>query len=118
MVFVVIARGWALERKVRRQTAVMSARTEVEADLERQRSRILEDINESRPLPEILVQIVAMVSSTVGDAPCWCEIADGETLGDCPEEPDKLRIVRASIDSRVGPALRRSCRTQTGYAAG
>ena len=56
VVFAVIARGWALERKVRRQTAVMSARTEVEADLERRRSHILEDINESRPLPEILLR--------------------------------------------------------------
>ena len=41
------ARGWALERKVRRQTAALAARTEAEADLERRRSRILEDINGS-----------------------------------------------------------------------
>jgi diguanylate cyclase (GGDEF)-like protein len=105
VVFVVIARGWALERKVRRQTAMMSARTEAEAELERQRSRILEDINESRPLAEILVQIAAMVSSALKGAPCWCEVADGERLGDCPEEQQSLRIVRATIDARVGPAL-------------
>jgi diguanylate cyclase (GGDEF)-like protein len=105
VVFVVIARAWALERKVRRQTAIMSARTEVEADLERQRSRILEDINESRPLAEILVEIAAMVSATLDGAPCWCEVADGERLGDYPREQSSLRIVRASIDARVGPAL-------------
>jgi diguanylate cyclase (GGDEF)-like protein len=105
VVFVVIARGWVLERKVRRQTAMMSARTEAEAEVERQRSRILEDINESRPLSEILVQIVAMVSSSLHGAPCWCEIADRERLGDCPLEQDSLRIARASIDARVGPAL-------------
>jgi diguanylate cyclase (GGDEF)-like protein len=105
VIFVVIARGWALERKVRRQTVVMSARTEAEADLERRRSRILEDINESRPLAEILLQIAAMVSSTLGGAPCWCELTDGERLGDYPEELNNLRIVRASIDARVGPAL-------------
>ena len=105
VVFVVIARDWVLERKVRQQTAVMSARVEVEADLERQRSRILEDINESRPLAEILMQIAAMVSSTLGNVPCWCELTDGERLGDPPQEPDNLRIVRASIDARVGPAL-------------
>ncbi|MGA2653438.1 MAG: GGDEF domain-containing protein [Terracidiphilus sp.] len=105
VVFIVIARGWVLERKVRRQTAVMSARIEVEADLERQRSRILEDINESRPLAEILMQIAAMLSSTLGGAPCWCELTDGERLGDCPQELNTLRIVRASIDARVGPAL-------------
>jgi diguanylate cyclase (GGDEF)-like protein len=105
VVFVVLARGWVLERKVRRQTAVMSARAEVEADLERQRSRILEDINESRPLPEILMQIAAMVSSKLGGAACWCELTDGESLGDRPQKLDNLRIVRASIDARIGPAL-------------
>jgi diguanylate cyclase (GGDEF)-like protein len=105
VVFVVTARGWALEHKVRRQTAVMSARSEIEVDLERQRSRILEDINESRPLAEILMQIAAMVSSTLGGAPCWCEVTDGEKLGDCPEDQNNLRIVRASIDAHVGPAL-------------
>ena len=105
VVFVVIARGWALERKVRRQTALISTRTEVEAELERRRSRILEDINESRPLAEILVQIAAMVSSTLEGAPCWCEVAHGERLGDYPEEQHSLRIVRASINARVGPAL-------------
>jgi diguanylate cyclase (GGDEF)-like protein len=105
VVFVVVARGWVLERKVRRQTSVMSAHIEVEADLERQRSRILEDINESRPLAEILMQIAAMVSSTLGGVPCWCELTEGESLGDCPEELNNMRIVRASIDARVGPAL-------------
>jgi diguanylate cyclase (GGDEF)-like protein len=105
VVFVVIARGWVLERKVRRQTAMMSARTEAEAEVERQRSRILEDINESRPLAETLVKIAAMVSSSLRGAPCWCEIADGDRLGDCPREQDSLRIVRASIDARVGSAL-------------
>ncbi|MGD0941152.1 MAG: GGDEF domain-containing protein [Terracidiphilus sp.] len=105
VVFAAISRQWALERKVRHQTAVMSAQTEAEAELERRRSHILEDINESRPLTEILLQITAMVSSTLGDAPCWCEISDGERLGDCPSEQNNLRIVRASIDARVGPAL-------------
>jgi diguanylate cyclase (GGDEF)-like protein len=105
VVFVVIVRGWALERKMRRQTAIMSARTEIEAELERRRSRILEDINESRPIAEILVEITAMVSSTLEGAPCWCEITDGRRLGDCPREQDSLRIVRSTIDARVGPAL-------------
>jgi len=105
VVFIAISREWALERKVRHQTAVMSARTEAEAELERRRSHILEDINESRPLSEILLQITAMVSSALGGAPCWCEITDGEKLGDCPSDQDNLRIVCASIDARVGSAL-------------
>jgi diguanylate cyclase (GGDEF)-like protein len=105
VVFVVIARGWVLERKMRRQNATMSARAETEADLERQRSRILEYINGSQPLSQILVQIAAMVSSTLEGAPSWCELADGERIGDYQHEQRDLRIVRASIDARVGPTL-------------
>jgi diguanylate cyclase (GGDEF)-like protein len=105
VVFAVIGRGWALERKVRRQTAVLSALTEVEAELERQRSRILEDINGSRPLAEILEEIAAMVSATLQGAPCWCEVADGARLGRYPKEQHGLRIVRAEIPARSGPAL-------------
>jgi diguanylate cyclase (GGDEF)-like protein len=105
VVFAVIARGWALEHKVRRQTAVMSALREAEAELERRRSSILEDINGSRPLAEILEGIAAMVSSMLEGAPCWCEVADGATLGDCPTEQQGLRIVREEIPARSGPAL-------------
>ena len=105
VVFVVIARGWALEHKVRRQTAAMSAQREAEAELERQRSRILEDINGSRPLAEILEKIAEMVSSMLEGAPCWCEVADGARLGDYPTEPQDLRIVREEIPARSGPAL-------------
>ena len=105
VVFVVIARGWALEHKVRRQTAVMSALREAEAELERCRSSILEDINGSRPLAEILEEIAAMVSSTLEGAPCWCEVADGAKLGRYPKEQQGLRIVREEIPARSGPAL-------------
>jgi diguanylate cyclase (GGDEF)-like protein len=105
VVFAAIARGWALEHKMRRQTAVLSARTEAEAELERQRSRILEDINGSRPLAEILEGIATMVSSTLEGAPCWCEVADGAKLGSYPQDPQGLRIVREEIPARSGPAL-------------
>ena len=105
VMFVVIAKGWVLERKVRRQAVVLSARTEAEADLERRRSRILEDINESRPLSEILAQILAMVSSSLGGAQCWCRLADEKSLGNWPPDQGSLRIVSASINARVGPAL-------------
>jgi diguanylate cyclase (GGDEF)-like protein len=105
VVFAVLARGWALEHKVRRQTAILSACTEADAELERQRSRILEDINGARPLDEILEEIAAMVSSTLQGAPCWCEATDGERLGSCPPEPHGLRIVQAEIPSRSGAPL-------------
>ncbi|MGO9775209.1 MAG: diguanylate cyclase domain-containing protein [Terracidiphilus sp.] len=105
VVFVVIARGWALEHKVRRQTAAMSAQREAEAELERHRSSILEDINGARPLAEILEKIAEMVSSMLEGAPCWCEVTDGARLGDYPTEQQDLRIVREEIPARSGPAL-------------
>jgi diguanylate cyclase (GGDEF)-like protein len=90
--------GWKLERKVRRQTAALAAR-------ERQRSRILVDINGSRPLEEILNKIVGVVSSTLEGAACWCELADGTKVGSSPQELHNLEIVRVKIDARSGPAL-------------
>jgi len=106
------ARGWSLERRMRRQTAVMAARNEAEAaqerrmaELEQRRSRILEDINGVRPLAEILEEIAAMISFRLNDAPCWCEIADGARLGTCPPEGSGLRIVSEPIPARSGPAL-------------
>jgi diguanylate cyclase (GGDEF)-like protein len=112
LVFAVSAWGWTLRRKVRLQTAALAKQIEAEvaierrtAHLERQRSRILEDINGSRPLAEILEGIAAMVSSTLEGSPCWCEVADGAKLGACPKEPRGLRIVREEIPARSGPAL-------------
>ncbi|MGA2276760.1 MAG: GGDEF domain-containing protein [Terracidiphilus sp.] len=104
--------GWTLERKVRQKTAALAIRIEAEAaqerrsaQLEQRRSSILEDINGSRPLAEILEAIAAMVSSTLDGAPCWCEIADGAKLGDCPAGQSNLRIVSAVIQARSGPSL-------------
>ena len=98
VVFAVIARSWLIERNVRRQATTM-------AEIERRRSRILEDINGSLPLAEIIEEIAVMVSFTMSGAPCWCEITDGETLGTCPKEPQGLRIIRAEISARSGLAL-------------
>jgi diguanylate cyclase (GGDEF)-like protein len=92
------ARGWALERKVRRQTAKL-------ANLERRRGRILEDINGSRPLAEILEEITELVSFQLQGAPCWCEIIDGARLGICPPQLTNLRIAQEKIPARSGPPL-------------
>lgn len=62
------------ERKARHQNATM-------AYIERRRGKILEDINNSRPLAEILENITGLVSTRLGGAPCWIEVADGATLG-------------------------------------
>jgi diguanylate cyclase (GGDEF)-like protein len=83
----------------------MAARNEAEAILQRQRSKILEDINSSHPLAEIVEAIAKMVSYQLGGAPCWCEIADGARLGDEPPGKGVLRIARKDIASRSGPLL-------------
>ena len=105
VVIAVGAWGAVMMRKVHGQTAAMAARTEAEAALERRRSRILEDINGSRPLAEILEEITDMISFKLEGAPCWCEIADGARLGMFPPDRDRLRVVRSEISGRSGPPL-------------
>ena len=107
--------GWTLKRKVQQQAKVLAARAAAEADAERrnarlqqQRSRILEDINGSRPLAEVLEEITELVSCQLNGAPSWCEITDGPRLGRAAET-DGLRIVREPIFSRSGPPLGTIC---------
>jgi diguanylate cyclase (GGDEF)-like protein len=111
-VMIVGAKGWALERKVRRQASALAARNEAEAAqerltalLEQQRSQILEDINSPRPLAEIIEQITAMVTFSLNGAPCWCEVADGAKLGQQPVDDKGLRIVCEVIAAHTGEPL-------------
>jgi diguanylate cyclase (GGDEF)-like protein len=98
VVFAVLGRGWALERKVRRQTAAL-------AHIEHRRSQILEDINGSRPLAEIIEEITELASFQLHGAPCWCQIADGARLGNCPAQLTALRVVQCEIPARSGLPL-------------
>jgi diguanylate cyclase (GGDEF)-like protein len=98
LLFTAGARGWFIERKVRRQNASM-------AYIERRRSRILEDINGSRPLAEIIEQITELVSFRLHGAPCWCRIVDGAQLGNCPPNLDAFRVVHEVIQPRTGSPL-------------
>jgi diguanylate cyclase (GGDEF)-like protein len=101
LLFVVImvgARGWAVERKMRRQTAALGY-------IEQRRSRILEDINGVRPLAEIIEQITELVSLRLFGAPCWCQITDGARLGNAPPSASQFRVVEDQIASRSGPSL-------------
>jgi diguanylate cyclase (GGDEF)-like protein len=98
LVFAVGARSWFLERKVRRQTAEL-------AYIERRRSRILEDINGSRPLAEIIEQVTELVSFSLKGALCWCKIADGAQLGNCPVKLESFRTVEEPIPARSGGSL-------------
>ena len=104
-VLAVGARGWSLERRMRLQTDGLAARIEAEAALERRRSRILEDINGSRPLEEILRELVSMTSAKLGGAPCWCQVRDGSLVGDSPADLGNLRVIRQEILSHTGPNL-------------
>lgn len=98
VVMIVGVRGWILESRVRRQTAVM-------AYLEGRRSKILEEISGSLPLAEILEQITEMVSFKLHGAPCWCQIAGGARLGNYPPALHSLRLAEFQISGRSGTAL-------------
>jgi diguanylate cyclase (GGDEF)-like protein len=94
------ARGWFLERNTRREIVSL-------AYVEQRRSKILEDINHSKPLAEILERITELVSVRLNGAPCWCQIADGATLGNRPQRLDaaSLRTAEQLIESRSGAPL-------------
>jgi diguanylate cyclase (GGDEF)-like protein len=98
VVFGIGVRGWSIERKMRRQTAAS-------AYIEQRRSRILEDINGSRPLAEVIEGISELVSFKLHGAACWCQIADGARLGNCPPQTQGLRIVQEEIPARSGTPL-------------
>ncbi|MGO8935422.1 MAG: diguanylate cyclase domain-containing protein [Terracidiphilus sp.] len=91
-------RSWALERRVRQKTAAL-------AYLEQRRSRILEDINNSRPLCEIIENITEVASFKLHGAACWCEIADGASLGMRPPTITSQRIIQQEIPGRSGAVL-------------
>lgn len=108
--------GWMMQRKARQQTAALASRIEAEAATERRnaqveqrRSRILEDINGTRPLAHVLEEITELVSFTLNGAPCWCEVTDGARLGNYQPETIGRRIAREEIPARSGPPLGQLC---------
>jgi diguanylate cyclase (GGDEF)-like protein len=113
---VVMGWGWVLSRKVHRQTRALASQVEAEAAKERynalieqRRSRILEDINGTRPLAEVLEEIASLVSFRLNGAPSWCEITDGARLGAWPGDTEGRRLVREEIPARSGPPLGYLC---------
>lgn len=94
------ARSWFIDRTMRTQVAALGY-------LGQRRNAILEDINNSRPLPAILERITELGSATLKGAPCWCHTADGPKLGNCPLPTSiaGLRIVEQPIAARSGPPL-------------
>ncbi|MGB7984783.1 MAG: diguanylate cyclase [Terracidiphilus sp.] len=105
------ARGWVLERKVRQKTTALAQSIEAEAELQRRsahleqmRSRILEHINGSQLLTEILEEIAALISFTLEGAPCWCKVASGACLGNEPQDKCGLRILDMTIGAHTAPS--------------
>jgi diguanylate cyclase (GGDEF)-like protein len=98
LLFIGGARSWVIERRVRHQNA--SA-----AYLERHRAGILEDINGSRPLAEILEHVTELVSFKLRGMPCWIQIADGARVGNCPPNLDGFRVVEQQVHDRSGALL-------------
>jgi diguanylate cyclase (GGDEF)-like protein len=73
--------------------------------LQKQRSRILEDINGSRPLVEVLEEITGLVTFQLNGAGCWFEIADGARIGIHASDNPGTRLVQEPIPARSGPPL-------------
>ena len=104
--------GWMMQRKARRQTAALATRIEGEAALERRsaqteqrRSQILEHINSSRPLAQVLEEITDLVSFTLQGVPCWCEVTDGARLGSRMPDGVERRLACEEIPARSGLPL-------------
>jgi diguanylate cyclase (GGDEF)-like protein len=93
-------RAWLLESKTRREIGSL-------AYVEQRRGRILESINSSEPLAEILERVTELVSVRLNGAPCWCQVTDGAAIGNRPAQFDSasLRIAKMPISARVGPPL-------------
>jgi diguanylate cyclase (GGDEF)-like protein len=100
IVFVVVARGWTLALRVRREAARA-------AMVERARSGILEDISRARPLNEILKKVTDLASYRLQGALSWCQLDDGALLGKRPGEAYKstLEVIERSIRSHSGKLL-------------
>lgn len=98
------ARALLAGRKMRRQVAELGY-------LSQRRGEILEDINRSRPLAEILERITELGSMSLKGAPCWCKLADGQPLGNCPADQNSsgLRVIEIPIEAHTGHRLGTIC---------
>jgi len=99
-----------LDRRLRARTASWTRQSEEDAIRERrlarqeqQRSRILEMISSTEPLPGVLREIQSMVSSRLLGATCWFElnVRDGSEM----KHPTGPEIVFEELFSREGTSL-------------
>jgi diguanylate cyclase (GGDEF)-like protein len=89
-----------MEHQSRRRTAALAL-------IEQRRSRIFENMNASKPVAEILEQIAALVSFRLHGLPCWCEVADGATVGNRPDNvhDPAWNVIKFAIPSNSGTPL-------------
>ena len=104
--------GWTQRAQLRRLAADFGERSNVDAgheqrkeQLELKRGRILEDINSSRPLNELMNGITDMVAFSLGWHYCWCEMTDGTRVGNAPSNQKHLRTIRLEIPAGTGGNL-------------
>jgi len=69
------------------------------------RSRVLEHLNGSTGLLDMVDEATEIVSFRLNGAACWCELADGRQRGTRPRLFTDLRIVEHRILSRSGTQL-------------
>jgi diguanylate cyclase (GGDEF)-like protein len=101
LLVVVFAGGswsWNLEHKRRYEIAAL-------AYLERRRSLVLEEVNSSRPLGEIIEHVTELVSFQLHGAASWCEMAGGSCFGQRPAIISSQRIIEQEIHGYSGALL-------------
>lgn len=109
--------GTMLRRQVNQQTLALRHTMEEEAAsqrrqafLEKERSRVLEAINSSLPLDQVLGMITDFISEQMHRRSCWCAVAGGRVIGSVSSnhvEPPAVNIrqSRREILSSTGNQL-------------
>ena len=96
--FVIGVLAWRTERRGRTHIARL-------ARMEQMRSRLLEHLNGSTSLLDLVDEATEIVSFRLNGAACWCELADSRQRGTRPKHFTGLRIVEHHILSRSGVQL-------------
>lgn len=91
-------KGWDSMQKVRRLSSSS-------AQFQKSLAKVLQDINGTGSTPEIIQQIIQLVSLKLRNASCWCEVAGEPCVGDWPSSDKKLRIIQRAIPAHSGPPL-------------
>ena len=90
--------AWRTERRGRTHIARL-------ARIEQMRSRVLEHLNGSTSLLDMVDEATEIVAFRLSGAACWCELVDGRQRGTRPKQFTDLRIVEHPILSRSGVQL-------------